>query len=222
MGMSNAAVAIRTDLKAAGYALRAFSIRSSRTGSVTVEIKDPSIAKRRITEIACAHQHIDRDRATGEILGGGNTFVSVRYSHEALEAAAGELTARLRAGERSFGSLHVDGEGPDAKHTWHVWTTGDLGRHLRQISPFGGEALAELLADRGVLAAVLAPAPAAAAPDRAELDERRTHAAIALDLLRRAVRELEGCGQLGTVRETDQALNEAEASIKLALRELDS
>ena len=168
--MSNTAQKIRNDLKAAGYALRAFSIRSCRSGSVTVEIKDLSILKSAITPIACAHEKIDRDEASGEILAGGNTFVTVRYSREALEAAGAELTARLRAGERVFAGVHVDADGADASCIWHVWSNGAVGRHLRQISPCDGEALAELLADRGELAAAApAPqAPAAAAPARSD------------------------------------------------------
>jgi hypothetical protein len=161
----NAAQKIRNDLRAAGYALRAFSIRSSKTGSVTVEIKDASIAKGEITQIACQHEQIRRDEATGEILQGGNTFVSVRYAHAALAAAGVELTARLRAGARVFAGVHVDADGAGAAHTWHVWSNGSVGRHLRQISPYGGEALAELLASRGELALALstpAPAPAPA------------------------------------------------------------
>jgi hypothetical protein len=158
MGMSNAAVLIRNDLKAAGYALRAFSIRTAATGSVTVEIRDASIPKSKITEIACRYESISRDTATGEILSGGNTFISVRYARAALQAAGVELTARLRCGERTFASVHVDGEGADAAHTWHVWSNGAVGRHLLQISPFDGEALAQLLAERGELAAAARPA----------------------------------------------------------------
>ena len=198
MSMSNAAQKIRIDLKAAGFSLRAFSIRSSRTGSVDVEIKDLGIEKGVITQIACAHEHIDRDSATGEILSGGNTFVSVRYAGEALEAAGAELTARMQAGERVFGGIHVDADGAGHAHTWHVWTNGSVGRHLRQISPFHGEAVAEILASRGELVAVLAPAPVApaAAPELApapaapaatpELAPRRLNIAPAL------LRELAG------------------------------
>lgn len=186
MCMSNAAQNIRNDLKAAGYALRAFSIRSSRTGSVTVEIKDASIRKSRITEIACAHEKIDRDHASGEILGGGNTFVSVRYADAALAAAGVELTARLRAGERTFGSVEVHADGADHGHTWHVWAHGDEGRHLRQISPFDGESLAELLADRGELAGAAPQAPAAPA-QAPELAAAPTPAPARSDELARAM-----------------------------------
>jgi hypothetical protein len=197
MSMSNAAQNIRNDLKAAGFALRSFSVRSSRGGSVTVEIKDLAISKARITEIASAHEKIDRCSVTHEILSGGNTFVSVRYADTAIEPAGAALTARLHAGERNFGAVHVDTEG-DRRHTWHVWSNGAVGRHLRQITPFDGEALAELLASRGELAAVLAAAPAApaAAPELApapaapaaapELTTRRLNIAPAL------LRELAG------------------------------
>lgn len=159
--MSTAAACIRNDLKAAGYSLKQFSIRTAKTGSVTVEIRDASIAKSAVAQLAAQHENISRDEG-GEILSGGNVFVSVRYAREALEAAGAELTARLRCGERVFAGVHVDGEGPGALHTWHVWSNGDVGRHLRQISPFDGAALAEVLAERGELAA--AARPAAQAP----------------------------------------------------------
>lgn len=223
MGMSNAAQSIRNDLKAAGYALRAFSIRSARTGSVTVEIKDASIPKSRITEIACRHEKIDRD-GSGEILSGGNTFVSVNYAREALEAAGVELTARLRAGERSFSGLHVDADGADAAHTWHVWSNGAVGRHLRQISPFDGEALAGVLAERGELVAALAApeaAPAEAPGDSAELAARLERIESARELLRRALGELDTGATVETVGDADAAISECESLLELVARELD-
>lgn len=265
MGMSNAAQSIRNDLKAAGYALRAFSIRSSRTGSVSVEIKDLEIEKGQITQIACAHEKIDRDSATGEILAGGNTFVSVRYAREALETAGAELAARMRAGVRVFGGIHVSADGAGGAHTWHVWTNGDVGRHLRQISPFDGETVAEILASRGELAAVLAAAapelaevpeaelaPAAPNADRqlgklaaaaaaaAAVDAQRAEReqawserlAVSLDLLRRAVAELEtaaavtgkissGGDSFELTIERRRAVDEAETLAEHAIRELD-
>jgi hypothetical protein len=55
-----------------------------------------------------------------------------------------------------FAGIHVDTNGAAASHTWHVWENGNGGRHLEQISPFHGEAVAEILAERGELAAALA------------------------------------------------------------------
>jgi hypothetical protein len=218
MGMSNAAASIRTDLKAAGYALRAFSIRSARTGSVTVEIKDASIRKSAITELASRHEKIDRDAASGEILSGGNTFVSVSYARNALEAAGAALTKRLHLGQRLFASLQVDSQSADCSHTWHVWSTGAGGRHLRQISPFGGEALAELLAERGELAAAL-QAPAPELDESRELAARLEHIANARELLLRAVSELGAT--VATVAAADAAMSEAEALITRARVEFD-
>ena len=236
MGMSNAAQHIRNDLKAAGFKLKLFSVRSSKTGSVTVEIRDASIAKSRITEIASRHEHIDRDNATGEILAGGNTFVTVRYARDVLAAAGAELTLRLRAGEREFGTVHVEAT---SAHTWQVWSSGAVGRMLRQISPEGGEGLAELLAERGELGAVCKSvwSGSAAQAERAAAHAQReqawsAHLEVSLDLLRRAVSQLEHA-QAVTARiaaepektfeltfERRSAADECESLATLAVREL--
>lgn len=225
--MSSAARKIRNDLQAAGYRLHSFSIRTSRTGSVRVEIRDPAIAREAVARIASRHEAVRRDEASGEILSGGNTFVTIAYASGALAGAGEGLTARLRAGERRFGGIHVDTTGAASSHTWHVWTNDDIGRHVRQISPFDGAALAEILAERGELQGVaqaawreLAAAPPAGST-RAELDERRAHICVALDLLRRATRELDVCAATDSLRETDRAMNEAETLVRLALGELE-
>jgi hypothetical protein len=82
--------------------------------------------------------------------------VFVRYASGVFAAAGAELTERLRAGERAFGTVHVDGEGIASRHTWQIWSNGEIGRMLLQVSPYNGAALAEVLAERGELGAVLA------------------------------------------------------------------
>src|SRR3990167_9883041 len=51
--------------------------------SIDVTIKDPSIPLPVVKEIAERAERISRCEVTGEILGGGNRYVHVRYSHEA-------------------------------------------------------------------------------------------------------------------------------------------
>jgi hypothetical protein len=147
--MSNAATQIRKDLKAAGFASRSISVKTSKTGSVRVEIKDASIPAEKVKEIAYRQQKIDRCETTGEILSGGNTFVFVGYARGALKVAGEELTVELQKGRRHFGNLEVDGVGQAC--VWGVWIRGEVGRFVQQISPNDGEALAKILAERGEL-----------------------------------------------------------------------
>ena len=78
--MDNIANILRTELKAAGYNNRKVGVQTGTTGSLTVTIKDASISRSAIEAMAEKHEHYERDNATGEILGGGNTFVFVQYA----------------------------------------------------------------------------------------------------------------------------------------------
>ena len=76
------AAVIRGQLKALGWTSRQVSVRSSEysMGSeVRVVIKDPSVPIDVVRGIAKQAEYIRRD-AHGDILGGGNRFVYVRYS----------------------------------------------------------------------------------------------------------------------------------------------
>ena len=83
------AAEIRATLKARhGWNARQVSVRASyysMGSSIDVTIKDPAISLPTVKAIAEGAEHIRRCEATGEILGGGNRYVSVRYSHEAQE-----------------------------------------------------------------------------------------------------------------------------------------
>jgi hypothetical protein len=94
------AAEIRADLKAAGIKA---SVRTGRGGSITVRVKSGSVAK--ATAIAQPHEHVRYCEASGEILCGGNRFVSVSASDELIAslvapilAAAEAATAAARAG----------------------------------------------------------------------------------------------------------------------------
>lgn len=153
--MSNAATQIRNDLKAAGYSLKSFSVRSRSTGSVTIDIKDVSIPAAKIKDIARKHTVVRRCEASGEILCGGNTFITVGYGAGVLSAASDKLHAALERGERTFGGIHLS-EDRMNKHVWMVWTNGSVGHFVCQISRggHGSTELAHVLAERGELAAL--------------------------------------------------------------------
>jgi len=85
--MSNKYIAqtIRAELKARyGYTSKQVSVTSR--GSIDVDIKDPSIPLKQVADFAKRFEQIDRCPATGEVLGGGNTYVFVGYSIDAQKA----------------------------------------------------------------------------------------------------------------------------------------
>ena len=86
MTTEEAAQAVRTALKAKGLNARAVSVRKeyfSLGSSIEITIRDPSVSLRDVKSIAASAERIHRCEITGEILGGGNRYVSVRYSDEA-------------------------------------------------------------------------------------------------------------------------------------------
>lgn len=91
---------IRAALKQKGWTSRDISVRSdtySMGSSVDVVIKNPGIPQEAVEKIARGGERIRRDEATGEILGGGNTYIHVSYSHEALTALAEPWTPLVQA-----------------------------------------------------------------------------------------------------------------------------
>lgn len=77
---------VREDLKnELGLNRTKVSVRSPHYGSIIVSIHDPSLDFDAIEKIAKRQESIDRCHASGEILCGGNTFVSVDWSKRATE-----------------------------------------------------------------------------------------------------------------------------------------
>lgn len=106
---TQAAAAIRGELKARGWSARAVSVRSdsySMGSAIRVVVRDASVPISVVREIANAHERVSRD-ASGEILSGGNRFVDVDYSSEALASLRAEIESLLRTVESDPG-LVVD------------------------------------------------------------------------------------------------------------------
>jgi hypothetical protein len=86
------AAEIRAELKRAhGWTSRQVSVRAeyfSLGSSIDVVVKDPTIPLPTVKAIAERAESIRHCEVTGEILGGGNRYVSVTYSHAALDAIA--------------------------------------------------------------------------------------------------------------------------------------
>ncbi len=88
MNTTESARAIRTELKKLGITSRQVSVRTdyySMGSAIRITVKDPAVSLHQVTEIAHPHEDIDRDSVTGEILSGGNTYVTVQYDHDAWE-----------------------------------------------------------------------------------------------------------------------------------------
>jgi hypothetical protein len=128
--MSNKANLLRAALKTAGYNRNQVTVAYPHS-TLRVTIRDASIPKSAIKAIAGAFEHVDRDYMTGEILCGGNTFVTVEYTDEILRTLAQPIAAEL---ERAEPNVVVDVAGrrvakmaPGVNHwAWEVCSTDDL------------------------------------------------------------------------------------------------
>ena len=87
MTTTDHAARIRADLKRLhGWTSRQVSVRAeyfSLGSSIEIVIKDPAIPRKAVKAIAEPAERLHRCEITGEILGGGNRYLSVRYSNEA-------------------------------------------------------------------------------------------------------------------------------------------
>jgi hypothetical protein len=90
------AAEIRAELKRAhGWTSRQVSVRAeyfSMGSSIDIVVKDPAVPLPTVKAIAARAESIRRCEITGEILSGGNRYVSVTYSHAALDAIATRYT----------------------------------------------------------------------------------------------------------------------------------
>lgn len=74
---------IRKELKQKGYSNRAISIKNKSSGysdSINITIKDMSINKKEIQEMAQKHESYETDKY-GEILQGANTYIFIDYDY---------------------------------------------------------------------------------------------------------------------------------------------
>lgn len=101
MSTKERAAAIRAELKAAGWNARKVSVRTdyySMGSSIHVTIRDTAADTAKVTEIAeRLGQSISRCEMTGDILGGGNTYVHVDHSTEVREFHRSRYAAGVQA-----------------------------------------------------------------------------------------------------------------------------
>lgn len=110
------AATIRAALKSGhGWNSRKVSVKSdsySMGSSITVTILAAGISKAVVAEIANRHDHVRRCEVSGDILGGGNRYVTVRFDDALISAVGAEFTPWLEAlpiTDSSLSSLTVAG-----------------------------------------------------------------------------------------------------------------
>lgn len=97
---------IRDDLKSElGLNRTKVSVRSPHYCSVNVLIHDPKVKLEEVEAIAKRQESIDRCEHTGEIMQGGNTFISVGYSDKANELVLAERAADIEAIEKTVNEI---------------------------------------------------------------------------------------------------------------------
>lgn len=113
------AAAIRADYKRHGWTARDISVRIdsySLGSSIDVRIKNPNVSFTVAKTLAERHEVVRRCDITGEILGGGNRYVSVGYSYEAADVIKAKYAEVLTAADRALtadpsdNSLHPIGD----------------------------------------------------------------------------------------------------------------
>jgi hypothetical protein len=157
--MSNLAQEIRAALKAAGFTARQVTVRDERMSldqSAHVTVRDGSVDFRAVRKIAEAFEAVRREEGTGDVLGGGNRWVSVRYSREAIDARAAQYVQAIAAvlptvrTLRHGHGLEVEGTGAVLTRdgTWGLVWRIDSGRpHVAGETPEGAaRSLVEMLA----------------------------------------------------------------------------
>lgn len=92
--LTTPAQALRAALKSEGFSARSVTVRQ-RGCALDVSIRDGWVSLSKVENIARRFEVVDRCPRTGEILGGGNTFVKVAYSDELVEPAKAAILVVL-------------------------------------------------------------------------------------------------------------------------------
>ena len=104
---------IKKALKKEGFGAREVSVKTTNSG-FRVTIRNLAANFQKIAEIANAAESISRCEITGDILSGGNTFVRVMFSDDALRPWRAQISAAMKNDEARFsngGLLYKDDEG---------------------------------------------------------------------------------------------------------------
>lgn len=96
MSTSNLAASLRAALKTAGLNARQVTVRQ-RNSTLDVTIRDAAVSHAKVSAIAGAFESVHRCEASGEILLGGNVFVSVAYADALVDPIKASIFATLDA-----------------------------------------------------------------------------------------------------------------------------
>ena len=163
MNTTDHAAAIRQTLKARyGWSSRQVSVRAdyySMGSAIRVTIKDAAVMPSTVEAVAKQAESIDYCQVTGEILSGGNRFVTVSYDQDvltafqvrwigAIDAAYIELVAETQ--ERPTALVEIPGTpyrlGYDNTHRgFSLWRDGHQGNYYDL--PTTAQALGRKMAD---------------------------------------------------------------------------
>lgn len=94
MTRTEKAAQLRKELKKCGWTSRDISVRAKRctySSAIDVVVKRADIDMGRVKELAMEYESIRRCEASGEILSGGNTYVSVSRDYKLTEAMAAAI-----------------------------------------------------------------------------------------------------------------------------------
>jgi hypothetical protein len=113
MNSKQTAIEIRKRLKAKGWGPKQISVTSSRSSSVRVEIKDLTIDPDYVDGLTNDLERVSRCERTGEILSGGNLFISVSLDYFSIEKARETDLYRevSEAVNRTISEIEKDGTG---------------------------------------------------------------------------------------------------------------
>lgn len=100
---------IRKDLKAEGITNKQVSVRGKYAlydESITITIKDITVSRKKVEEIAEKFEEVEWDHYAMEILAGGNTYIHVDFDWQVLEEAKKdfmEIAEKIYNDSQSYG-----------------------------------------------------------------------------------------------------------------------
>ena len=92
--MTTTANNLRAALKQSGFNARMVTVKE-RHCTLCITIRDASVSLTKVKAIVAPFERVSRDHATGEILGGGNTFTKTEYADVLVDPIKATILAVL-------------------------------------------------------------------------------------------------------------------------------
>ena len=142
--------AIRAELKRRhGYTSRQVSVRKdsySMGATIYVTIKDASIKLSDVEAVASAFGTVRRCEVTGEILGGGNTYLAVEYDAACVVPLMGKILELLDGDYIKLGTVSLERDA--SRDEWQAREHSPDGSGRMVCRAWRKDGLARLLAER--------------------------------------------------------------------------